>query len=382
MFPPTTRLPARTLRLGLVIVAALAAFAGPASAAQSPTTSPAQRLASVRSRLFAAPESSASLIPELKAILDDDPRSAEAHMLLGLAYRNLGSETMVGEAKAEMQQALDLDPTFIPARLFLAQIYFDLGRYANVREEADIALRAFPTQVQFLALSAESERRLGHPDTALDFAERALRADATFAEARFYLGLALLDLGRRSEAIAALEQLARSAPALPSEVYLNLGQAYLDDGRLPAAVATLTRGAELAPADRDLHIALARAQRLSGALVAAERQLTLAAGTGQVQVTPAYQRTETALHLEWGRLRLRQGRLADAVTALGRAIDMDPASGPSHQALAEAYGRQGRRDLARTEAAAAARLGAPVSADVQRLIDDAPATGATREGAR
>ena len=45
-------------------------------------------------------------IRECKTVLAADPRSAPAHMLLGMAYRSQGSSAMIGEAKAEFQQAL------------------------------------------------------------------------------------------------------------------------------------------------------------------------------------------------------------------------------------------------------------------------------------
>jgi len=46
-------------------------------------------------------------IRECKVVLATDPRSAPAHMLLGLAYLAQRSTAMVGEAKGELQQALD-----------------------------------------------------------------------------------------------------------------------------------------------------------------------------------------------------------------------------------------------------------------------------------
>ena len=42
----------------------------------------------------------------LKRVLGDDPKSVEAHVLLGLAYRGLGTQEMLAEAVAELRQAL------------------------------------------------------------------------------------------------------------------------------------------------------------------------------------------------------------------------------------------------------------------------------------
>ena len=111
-------------------------------------------------------------------------------------------------------------------------------------------------------------------------------------------------------------------------------------------------------------------------LLLADQQLALAAGNpANVQVTPAYQRLETALSRERGLLRLKQGRLAAAADALQSAITMDPGDAASHQALAEVYLRQGLLPRAREEAAAAASLGAPLAAPLQQRLDAAaPAT--------
>jgi len=62
-------------------------------------------------------------IREVKRVLAEDPRSAPAHMLLGLAYLAMGSTAMIADAKAELQQALDIDPELLWARFYLARLY-------------------------------------------------------------------------------------------------------------------------------------------------------------------------------------------------------------------------------------------------------------------
>jgi tetratricopeptide (TPR) repeat protein len=285
---------------------------------------------------------------------------------------------MVGEAKAELQQALEIDPDFVAARLLLTQMYFDLGRYERVQEEAGIALARHPGQSQFLVLLAEAERRLGHAPRALELVREALRSAPTSPQAHYYLGLALIDGGQRDEGVRELEQLVKAGPN-PPEVYLSLGTAYLDAGRFDDAVSTLEQGTRIAPAMTDLHIALARAYRSKGSLTLAEQQITLAGPPGSgMEVTPAWQRTETARNLEWGLLRMQQGQLAAAVGAFRQAIGMDPDSGPAHRGLAEVYVRQGQYDKAREEAAIAASLGAPLSAEAQRALDAHPAAPGAR----
>src|SRR6185503_9782963 len=116
------------------------------------------------------------------------------------------------EAVAELRQALALNPALAPARLYLAHVYLDLGRSARAREELEAALAQVPGNPQFLALLGETERQLRNPDRSVALLRQALQADESFAQARYYLGLALFDLGRRDEAITELERVVKSGP--------------------------------------------------------------------------------------------------------------------------------------------------------------------------
>src|SRR6188472_3661694 len=119
----------------MVLIAGVLALAAMPSgrlmaASQTIGTPPpvAERMDRVRAQIFASADQAKAAIPELKRILAIDANLAEAHLLLGVAYRGSGTGIMVGEAKAELQQALDLEPGLIAARLMLAQVYLDLGR--------------------------------------------------------------------------------------------------------------------------------------------------------------------------------------------------------------------------------------------------------------
>ena len=81
---------------------------------------------------------------ELKAILAVAPDSPEAHMLLGVAYRAQNEPDLMGEAVAELRQALALNPELTQARLILARIYLDLARASRAREELQTALERLP----------------------------------------------------------------------------------------------------------------------------------------------------------------------------------------------------------------------------------------------
>lgn len=190
-----------------------------------------------------------------------------------------------------------------------------------------------------VALLAEAERRLGDPRRAETLARQAFRADGSLLVARYYLALALLDLERRDEAIAELEQVA-AAGGNPSDTYYALGSAWLDAGRIGLAVQALGSAAEADPSRPDIRIALARALRLSGRAGAAREQLERARAAA-TSPGPGGQEpvSAPAFYLELGQLDLHQGRIAAAVASFQRVLESDPGHAEARRLLAEASRR-------------------------------------------
>jgi tetratricopeptide (TPR) repeat protein len=308
-------------RFRMLVWAALAAY----QAAAAPAAIQ-ERLDRVRADLFSRAEHLTEDVRELKAVLALDPRSAEGHLLLGVAYSTLGSRDLKGEAVGEFRQALDLDPGLVAVRFYLAHLYLDLGRAARARDELDAALVLVPGNPEFLALLGEAERQLKNPRRAVDVTRQALQADGSFAQARYYLGLALLDLGQRDDAIKELAQVVRSGAPV-ADAYLALGIAYIDAGRIAEAVETLSQGVRVDPARPELHIALARAYRSKGLLDKAEAQLAL--GMPKRTATPAsfeypYQQVELDFYLERGRVKRQRGQLQAAAEAFKKVLELEP----------------------------------------------------------
>src|SRR4051812_42188757 len=100
----------RGYRFALVV--ALSLVAAPSVSAQLPVPSSAskvslqERLNRVRTDLFSSSPHVEDDVRELKQILGLEPRSAEGHVLLGIAYRGLGTQEMLAEAIAELRQAI------------------------------------------------------------------------------------------------------------------------------------------------------------------------------------------------------------------------------------------------------------------------------------
>src|SRR5687768_6910553 len=96
--------------IAATLVAGLIAGSTVASRPQDATGPVRERLNRVGSDLFSPTPHPAEAIKELKAILAVAPDSAEAHMLLGIAYRAQGTPELMGEAVAELRQAIALSP--------------------------------------------------------------------------------------------------------------------------------------------------------------------------------------------------------------------------------------------------------------------------------
>jgi tetratricopeptide (TPR) repeat protein len=356
---------------GLLVVCSAAPSGAQSAAPQGDAGRAAirERLNRVGADVFSRPDRINDSIRELKEILALDPGSAEGHMLLGIAYRTAGSPDVMGEAKAELEQALALNPAYVPARFYLANLYLELGRPEKAREELQTALAQVPDRPQFLALLGEAERRLKNPRRSVELNRQALKADESFAQARYYLGLALFDLGQRDEAIRELERVVASDPKLV-EPYLSLGTAYADAGRLDDALAALNQGARIGPPRPDLRIQLAKVYRLKGLLAKADEQLTLARPAPAAGPAATYdqQQVDSDLLLEQGLLRLQQGRLKAAADALLKVLDMDPDHGLANRGLAELYLRQGSYVRASEYAARAEKLGFPLPEARRKLL--------------
>lgn len=296
-----------------------------------------ERLDRVRADLFSRAERLAEDVRELKAVLALDPRLADAHVLLGIAYSTQGSNDLKGEAIGEFRQALDLDPGLVPVRFYLARLYLDLGRPVRAHEELETALVKVPGNPEFLALLGETERRLKNPQRAVEVTRTALQADEALVEARYYLGRALLDLGRRDDAIKELERVVQSGPTV-TDTYLTLGNAYVDAGRAAEAVETLLQGLRVDSARPELRIALARAYRTAGSLEKADAQIALGAPRRAALAASSdypYQQVELDYQLERGLVKLQRGQLAAAAQAFKKVLEFEPTHDAATRGLAE-----------------------------------------------
>jgi len=256
----------------------------------------------------------------LEKALTENPRSAEAWVLLGDSYAQLGFE---GKATQSYEKAIKLDPSAAGALynlgvlelnrdhlaeathrleafrklqpqdrgvLFpLAHCYFQLGRRAEAKRTLEGALSAAGNswEVQFkagqlLLANGEAEAAISPLEKALRLRPGALEGRVALATAvsllgrhqrvvelleghlnsaestgRFLLGSSLSSIGRHKEAIPLLEEAVHVQPKDKSW-YLSLAKAYSGASQTSQAVQVLRQAQHQWPEDLEVRLALAQ----------------------------------------------------------------------------------------------------------------------------
>jgi tetratricopeptide (TPR) repeat protein len=276
-----------------------------------------------------------------KAVLANDPRSAPAHMLLGLAYVALGSTDRIADAKAELQQALDLDPELLWARFYLARLYFDQGLSEKAQEQLERGLKQSPDLPHFLSLLGEVRRELGDPGASVELNRRALDAGITMTPAHYFLGLAYLDLKQEQAAMAEFEKAIQS-PLVTPETYNALASLYIKRQRFAAAEELCRKAIALDRSRPDAYLNLARVYNGQNASDKALEVLRAALREGkEFPATEYYQGVQADLAVERGVAYTAKKMYAPAIEEYARALDFDPRRAVIHRRLAELYRQKG-----------------------------------------
>jgi tetratricopeptide (TPR) repeat protein len=281
----------------------------------------------------------AEAIPELTQAARTQPDLAAAWFLLGLAYQQLGKPR---EAIAPLEKAVSLDRSNTQAQLELADAELAAGQPRDATEAFGAIARSHPEMAKawqglglsYLALSERAYRRLGEVAPNSGF-WNALLARSRAAEGRFAESLNLYQ---------------RSGVALPSlpGIHAARAEVYRQAGRQDWAAIEEERETKIAKPN-------CAARPAACAYLAGDWRSALAQS----------QKVATPENLYWASLAC--DRLAmesfEGIAAL-------PPSPESHELLAEANRRMGRREEAVEEWRKALAL-APGERRVQGRLGDA-----------
>ena len=321
-----------------------------------------------------------------QAILEDDPRSAQAHYGLGRAEAARGRMAAAAEQYLE---ATRLFEDFGASQYALAMAYRDLGREEDARRRLALyqkyLLGAPPLEDPVLERVrqlkegarehlAEGVRlgKAGDDAGSIREHEKALAADPKLVQAHANL----ISLYGRLERWEQVEQHYRAAVALApglADVHYDYGVALSQQGRPREAAEAFRKALEANP----YH---ARAHNNLGTLLLGESRFEEAAGQfrAALENDPVYRLARFNL----GRVLVAEGRLREAIEELQKIVTPEDEETPRYlYALAAAYVRAGDREKGvscaqearrKAQALGQAELVASIDRDLRRLAPGPP----------
>lgn len=274
---------------------------------------------------FAQPHFRLGIIYAQRGMVDDAVREFEQAIRLDPGYEksylNLGavlSEAGHSDRAIEVfRRAIRLDPDYDLARINLAMALENQGNYDAALAQIDSVLSADPGNAMALKERGVILYRTGKPEQAAEWLRRAIENDREGeqrAEAQFYLGL-IEGPASRDIPAAADEAMAR-ADTLTVR------------GRITEAVEALEEAARLAPASGEPLRRLALIKREMGLLDEA-----IAAMREALRLEPAL----IGGHFTLGLLLNEAGRHDQAINEYEAAIRIDPDQASAHLNLALTY---------------------------------------------
>ena len=153
------------------------------------------------------------MFKEASRAVELDPNDSLAHVALGLAYVQ---QHQLSHATAEHEVALSLNPSSAFARWGYGQVLARTDRFEDALEQCEAALRLSPRDPrtwQYLMLRASALYQLRRYEEAAKWAREATRHPvADILWPYIYLAGASAQLGRTTEAAAAIAELRRTRP--------------------------------------------------------------------------------------------------------------------------------------------------------------------------
>ena len=208
-------------------------------------------------------------------------------------------------SKRYLERALDLAPNSPPAYERLGDLYLRQGQLDLAAETFRKGLQVAPipeTPVSLYISLCETLRRLGRADEALRVADEAVSQRGASHELQGARGVALSDLGRDAEAVAAFRLFLESRPTDP-DMNFNLAVSLLPLERRDEALAALRSALALQPTFPKALSLMAELELEAGRVEAA--------GPFARALYDSYPGMEDARQL-WAEWNLRAGRAAES----------------------------------------------------------------------
>ena len=313
---------------------------------------------------------------EYRALLKISPDNARALANLGVVLAQLGEYP---EAIASYEKALRLEPQLKPILLNIGIAYFRSRNFFKAAESLEKYLQATPDSLQARQLLGLSLVEIGRDAEAIRYLESSLAAAPNDPSVLYALGLAYLR-GRRPELFQIIDRLEKLPTGIPAAHFLrgqfhlmyedygkataeflearklnpdlprleySLGLAHLKNQLYQDAIQCFTNELKRYPEDFSSHFYIAYTQEAAGNIAEAELWLGKA-----MKFEPDSPAAQALL----GRIRMKQGRDQEALSALESSTRRNPQDTETRYVLARLYQKLGRRDEAAKEFAEVQRL--------------------------
>jgi len=224
-----------------------------------------------------------------------DPRSADAHTLLGIILAGRGAHA---EAVASLEQATKLDSQSFDAWFYLGRARYALRDFSGARDALHTAVQFRPEDAEAHFFLATALEVLGEKDAAIAEYRALIGLRPEDARGHAGLGNLLARYGRSEEAIPALQR-ARELDPANFEAALALGRMLARRQQWEQAVTLLREAVARVPESAEAHYQLGLALRRTGHAQDAAQQFTIverlnrkfrSRGAGMESLTPTSQR--------------------------------------------------------------------------------------------
>jgi tetratricopeptide (TPR) repeat protein len=251
-----------------------------------------------------------------------------------------------------VEQLLQCRPDHVRALLWHGELKEHYGELGVALEDYRQAVQLDPEHLGARLRLAEGLLSFRRPEEALEHFEEACRRQSGNPEALLGLARCRRDLGQAEEAQHLLDDLLAIHPQVVPAL-VERARLALEAGQLAEAEARLLRAVELAPHNRTVNFLLYQCLERLGKQERARQCLEQAE-----QITRDLRRREEinrrlaeaphdpSLRYEMGMLLLRNGEEPRGLIWLKSALREDPKHQPTHQALADYFGRTGQPGLA------------------------------------
>jgi tetratricopeptide (TPR) repeat protein len=180
---------------------------------------------------------------ELRQALADEPQDAYAHAFVALC---LSQREQFNEATAEAQQAIHFAPDFPLAHYALASVYYARNRFDDARTAIEEAIRLDSEDADYFSLLAAIHFAEKRWRDALQSAEQGLQLDSEHVGCTNLRAMALVKLGRKSEAGTTIDAaLARNPDN--AATHANQGWTLLEKGESKKALEHFREALRLDP---------------------------------------------------------------------------------------------------------------------------------------